>query len=111
MAKGEREGRALAAADALAEAVVAGDGSRAQALVADSADSGLAQLMASLRSPVAHSVAPLGEAAGAEVQVLLQFVDQVPTPSGGTSQATLRFLCTVAVSDEGAKITAIYRAP
>lgn len=111
MAKEEKERQALAVVGYLGQAVAAGDRSRAQSLIADSAAFGLSELLASLRNPVSQSVSLLGESSGADVRVILQFVDRVPNESGETQDRVLRFLCTVRTGDDGARVTAIYAAP
>lgn len=110
MAREEREREALALVDFLAQAIVTGDRSRAQAAIADSAAFGLSQLLASLRSPVSHSVKLFNDT-GSQVKVLLTFGDRVPTDSGTVLDVERRFLCVVSYGAEGAQITAIYAAP
>ncbi len=111
MAKEEKERQALAVVGYLAQAVAAGDGTRAQSLVAESAAFGLSELMASLRDPQSHRVSLLGDHAADEVRVLLEVVDRIPTDTGVPEELTLRFLCTVRTGQDGALITAIYAAP
>lgn len=111
MTKEERQDTAIGVVSYVAQAVIAGNSVDAASQVAPEASANLTQLMASLENPSGYSVQPLGDAAGEDVRVVLTIEDNRPDGQGGFTTATVRFVVSVRLLSDEARIVAIYSAP
>ncbi|GAB4253106.1 MAG: hypothetical protein Kow00122_10960 [Thermoleophilia bacterium] len=107
----QRESSARSLAMSLADKVVLGDMSGAQALVTGRAGSGLAQMVASMREPYGYRVVTVSTENPAGTRVLMEFWDRRDDGQGNLIEVKPRFYFDVQIGEDGAVITGIYKAP
>ncbi len=102
-----REGSAVAAAAWLANLVITGDTSGANAMVDPSARSSLAQMIMSLKAPFGYVITGKQALSGDSVRVTLVIQDRVENGQGVTAEKDIGFVINVRVTAQGAVVTAI----
>lgn len=107
----QRESSARSLSMSLADKVVLGDLSGAQALVTGRASSGLAQMVASMREPYGYRVVTVNTENPAGPRVLMEFWDRRDDGQGNLIEVKPRFYFDVQIGEEGAVVAGIYKAP
>jgi len=107
MAAQEREDSARAAVTWLANLVITGDNSGAQALVDAGARSSLTQMVMSLKQPSGYEIPSIEPLSGDIVRVTLVIQDRVDNGQGETVTKDVSFVVNVRVGSQGAVVIAI----
>jgi hypothetical protein len=107
MAATEREDSARAAVTWLANLVITGDNSGAQALVDAGARSSLTHMVMSLTQPSGYEIPSIESLSGGIARVTLVIQDRVDNGQGQTVTKDVSFIVNVRVGPQSAVITAI----